>query len=166
VKHHQAYWKMLGRSVDKFSSKINCTSVLIALSSLILLFQGLLVNKNVHALICWMLLSFWLLASCVSVHAHVCFDGQEPPVSIHLQMVDGHDDHHPQEVHDDQDIELQQWVIAKITKLDFFLPLLIAVTLLLLLITAFKPFFIYSNFYLQSPSGLRPSVRAPPVFSA
>jgi len=124
------------------------------------------VNKNVHALICWILLSFWLFASCVSIHAHVCFDGQEPPVSIHLQMMDGHDDHHPQEVHDDQDVELQQWVITKITKLDFFLPLFFILTLLLIFISARKPFFVYSNLDLQSQSGLRPAVRAPPFFPA
>ncbi len=120
-------------------------------------------NNNVPKSVYWILLTFWLLVSCVSMRAHVCFDGQEPPLSIHLQMVDSHD-HHPQEVHDDQDIELQQWVITKINKLDFVLPLLVAVVLLLILIAAFKPFFIYSNFYLQSRTGLRPAVRAPPVF--
>jgi hypothetical protein len=124
------------------------------------------VNKNVHALICWILLCFWLLVSCVSIHAHLCFDGQEPPVSVHWQVADGHGDHHSQEVHDDQDIELQQWVITKINKLDFFLPLLVAVVFFLISLAAFNSFFIYSNFYLQSQSGLRPAVRAPPFFSA
>lgn len=100
------------------------------------------------------------------MHAHLCFDGQEPPVSIHMHIADDGHDHHPQETHNDQDIELQQWVITKINKLDFFLPLLIAVALLLMLITAFKPFFIYSNCYLQTRSALRPAVRAPPFFSA
>jgi hypothetical protein len=124
------------------------------------------VNNRAPKYIYWILLCFWFVVSCISIHAHVCFDGQEPPVSIHLQTTDGHDDHHPQEMHDDQDIELQQWVITKINKLDFFLPLLIAVSLLLLLISTVKPFFIYSNLYLQSRTGLRPAVRAPPVFSA
>lgn len=125
-----------------------------------------MVNKNMHNALCWLLLSFWLMASSVSMHAHLCFDGQEPPVSIHMQIADDGHDHHPQEVHNDQDIELQQWVITKINKLDFFLPLLITIALLLIFIARINPFFCYSEVYLQSQSALRPAVRAPPVFSA
>lgn len=41
------------------------------------------------------------------VHMHLCFDGQEPTASLHLEHDEGHDDyHHLQPSHQDQDVDL------------------------------------------------------------
>jgi hypothetical protein len=57
-------------------------------------------------------LLLWLLGNCIGLHGHFCFDGQEPPVSVHMHM-EGHSphDHHPDEEHLDADVELLQLVI-------------------------------------------------------
>lgn len=77
-------------------------------------------------------LIFWLLANWGGAYAHLCFDGQEPPLSMHLQLQHMDElEHHPDEVHQDIDVEFLQSVIAKLHKIDLGLVLLAVLTLLL-----------------------------------
>lgn len=109
-------------------------------------------------------LAFWLLSSWAGAHGHFCFDGQEPPVSVHMHL-DGHEvhDHHPDEVHQDADIEFTQSALAKLTKIDLGLVLLAALALVLLVLpragfaSAYRPFYPRISLY------WRPLLRAPPV---
>lgn len=109
----------------------------------------------------------WLCAMWGGLHGHFCFDGQEPPVSVHMDLLSGHPDHeHGDETHIDADAELVESILFKLTKID--LPLLItALVYALLLIgptrsfprTVLQPF---TNKYFL----LRPPLRAPPAFSS
>ena len=81
----------------------------------------------------------WLLAlACLTLlfmqmggaHLHLCFDGNEPPASVHLTDGDHHADHHgghhaTGEVHSDLDVPLANDVLTKPAKLSLDLPLLL-----------------------------------------
>lgn len=107
--------------------------------------------------------TFWLLSNWAGAHGHFCFDGQEPPISVHMHL-DGHatQDHHPDEVHQDADIDISQSALAKMSKIDFGLILLAALALMLTLPT---PLFttIYRAFFPRVSLYWRPLLRAPPV---
>lgn len=48
------------------------------------------------------------------IHMHLCFDGQEPPASLHVEHEHGHDDyHHSEGTHQDQDVDLLAQVFFK-----------------------------------------------------
>ncbi len=111
-------------------------------------------------------LLFWLLMSWSGVHGHFCFDGQEPPVSLHVDMLGGHTVHGHGDAHQDIDIEQSQSVLSKTFKLDLFLPVFLA--LVVILQTRGTTFTIQS---ITSPRirhnvGVRPPLRAPPAISA
>lgn len=109
-------------------------------------------------------LAFWLLSNWAGAHGHFCFDGQEPPISVHVHL-DGHEvhDHHPDEVHQDADIELTPSALAKLSKIDLGLVLLAALALALLILPT--PIFTsaYRAFYPRISLHWRPLLRAPPV---
>lgn len=109
-------------------------------------------------------LAFWLLSNWAGAHGHFCFDGQEPPISVHMHL-DGHEvhDHHPDEVHQDADIELTPSALAKLSKIDLGLVLLAALALALLILPT--PVFTsaYRAFYPRVFLYWRPLLRAPPV---
>lgn len=114
-----------------------------------------------------MALIIWLTASWSGAHGHLCFDGQEPPVSVHMEMMAEHTDHHAaDEQHVDADVELSQPLLAKLTKID--LPLLIAAALLLAML--FEKISLVTSrsspSYSSRRAGLRPPLRAPPAFPA
>lgn len=111
-------------------------------------------------------LLLWLLANWGGAYGHLCFDGQEPPLSIHLQLQHMDElEHHPDEVHQDRDVDVLQSVLAKLSKIDLNV-ILLAVLALLLFIPPPQVFtrrivaFIPTRF-----PHLRPPLRAPP-FSA
>lgn len=112
-------------------------------------------------------LTVWLLVSFSGAHGHLCFDGQEPPVSVHMDMLGEHTEHAADEQHVDADVDLlSQPLLAKLTKID--LPLLLAAALLLAVLFE-KTFFAVSNYshtYSSRRAGLRPPLRAPPFFPA
>ena len=99
----------------------------------------------------------------MGVHGHFCFDGQEPPVSVHVHM-DAHSphDHHPDEVHQDADVDLLQLVIAKISKIELGFLLLMVVSLLIA--THRQRVFIplYSRLVPSTCPFAHPPLRAPP----
>jgi hypothetical protein len=114
----------------------------------------------------WVLLTtlLWLIASCAGVHGHYCLDGQEPPVSIHLDNIDTHEGHTADSAQIDMDIDLSQSVIAKLLKFDATLPLLL-IAMFVLLVLPQAPFFssISQACHPRRVVGLRPPPRAPPV---
>ena len=101
------------------------------------------------------------------MHGHYCFDGSEPPVSVHFDVMGEHDESlHDESGHTDVDSKPTELTLLKLLSLD--LPFL-AASLLLLIIW---PLIRSQNFtYFNSPStwlsvtGLRPPLRAPPAHS-
>jgi hypothetical protein len=109
-------------------------------------------------------LLLWLMTSWAGVHGHFCFDGQEPPISLHVDVMGGHEVHTADESHQDIDAEVSQSVLAKLLKFDPPLPILLAAIFILLAITRTPLFF----FYTDAPTphrhaGIRPPLRAPPA---
>ncbi len=99
----------------------------------------------------------------MGAHGHFCFDGEEPPVSIHLDNVGIHG-HDASSSHNDIDVDLSQSVIAKLLKFDSSLPLLLAAIVVFWVIPP-TPFF-FSSFqahHRRRIVGLHPLLRAPPV---
>ncbi len=119
-----------------------------------------------HKIFAFAALIFWLIASWSGVHGHFCFDGQEPPVTVHMHMLGDHPEHDTDEQHVDADVEVSQVTLAKLTKID--LPLLIAAALLLAVL--FEKLLIvvsyYSHAYSSRRAGLRPPSHAPPALPA
>lgn len=126
---------------------------------------GIFVNFMLrYKTIAFLALALWLLSNWAGAHGHFCFDGQEPPVSVHMHL-DGHEvhDHHPDEVHQDADIELTQSALAKLSKIDLGLVLLAALALALLILPTPVYTSAYRSFYPRVFLYWRPLLRAPPV---
>jgi len=119
-----------------------------------------------HKTFAFAALIIWLIASWSGAHGHLCFDGQEPPVTVHMHALGDHPEHDSNEKHVDADVELGQLMLAKLSKID--LPLLIAAALLLAVlfekITIVTPR--YSHAHSARRAGLRPPLRAPPALPA
>jgi hypothetical protein len=107
----------------------------------------------------------WLIASLSGMHGHYCFDGAEPPVSVHFDVVDGPDADHDvaNKMHVDVDNNPAQTNAIKILSID--LPFL-ALALLLVFVW---PIVRGQGYNLsKTPSSwltvtnLRPPLRAPP----
>lgn len=119
-------------------------------------------RQHKHALVIWVLL-IWLLTSIASIHAHLCFDGEESPVTFHFSDLEI-DSHHT--IDHDVDIAQVKSLQSKFFKVDLTLPLLIFLCLYLpLMRQTFNP--VWSLHALPSRwAHLRPPLRAPPVSSA
>jgi len=100
------------------------------------------------------------------MHGHYCFDGSEPPVSVHFDMVNMHDaEHSPlDKTHIDAETNPSQTTLMKILALD--LPFL-AIAFLLIFVW---PIIRTQGYTLsKTPSSwltvtnLRPPLRAPPA---
>ena len=79
-----------------------------------------------------LLCSVLLIMRVGGTHWHLCFDGQEPPVSIH--MVDGAVEHSVSSVegqHHDQNVDIGWASLVKHGSADFDLPLLLLTVFLL-----------------------------------
>lgn len=119
--------------------------------------------KNIVSLIA---LAIWLVTSMSGAHGHLCFDGQEPPLTVHMEMLGNHPEHDINEKHVDADVDLNQFFLTKLVKID--LPFLIAGALFLVLLFRQPIHFVsfYSRVFSSRLIGLRPPLRAPPVFPA
>lgn len=115
-------------------------------------------------LFAFLALALWLLGNWMGAHSHFCFDGQEPPVSVHMHMhmLGEHPEHHGDEEHQDADVDLLQSVLAKLTKLDQGLLLLALVLLLLPRQTRPHLRGRYRPFAPAITPFVRPRLRAPP----
>lgn len=116
-------------------------------------------------LLCVML----LMVRVGGAHLHLCFDGGEPPVSMHLM---DHGLHHGapgmDAQHQDTDIAVAGEVLAKFTKLSLDLPVLLVAALLVwsLLLAPRQPVPGYRNpFSFSAARSLRPPLRGPPSHS-
>jgi hypothetical protein len=108
-------------------------------------------------------LLFWLLSNWAGTHGHYCFDGQEPPMSVHMDVMGGHLEHHPDEIHQDADIDLTQSILAKLSKIELDMLLLIALVLVLVRLPAILLSSTYLSFCPPAALYRRPLLRAPPV---
>ena len=113
-------------------------------------------------------LALWLLSSWAGAHGHFCFDGQEPPVSVHMGVMGEHLEHHADEDHQDADVDLAQSVLAqstlaKLSKIDWTLVLIAAISLALLILPTTRFSCTYRTFYPRISLHWRPLLRAPPV---
>jgi hypothetical protein len=108
-------------------------------------------------------LLFWLLVSVSGIHGHYCFDGKEPPVSVHSDLMSGHPEHHEDEGHVDADGDLFELLLAKLVKIDA--PFLITAFVFLLTLCPRQQLFFarYAHHFTPRTSGLRPPSRAPPA---
>lgn len=119
-----------------------------------------------HSKIAYLLLVLWLFASASGMHGHYCFDGQEPPVSVHFDVMDSHG-HSAEHMDSHKDIDNPAQPISLLKLLNLDLPLLIAA-----LLWVFWPQIsrqVYGVAELPSSwitlTGLRPRLRAPPFRS-
>lgn len=85
---------------------------------------------------------------------------------MHMEMVGDHDEHHPEEVHQDADIKLLQSVIAKLVSIDGALLLLAALALVFLVIPRTIFYARYCSLYYCVSLYWRPLLRAPPHSSS
>lgn len=119
-----------------------------------------------HQTFAFVALVIWLIASWSGAHGHLCFDGQEPPMTVHMDMLGDHPEHGSEEQHLDADVDLSQLALAKLVKID--LPLLIAAALLFVVLFE-KPVIsavVYSCIFSSYSIGLHPPLRAPPALPA
>lgn len=109
---------------------------------------------------------FWLCICLTGMHAHQCFDGEEPPYSAHFGFVYGLPDEVPDPPgHVDIDLDSDNTVLQLIKIFSFDLPFFIATFLL-----AITWLVIRVRSYAHAPlllywpalARLRPPLRAPP----
>jgi hypothetical protein len=79
-------------------------------------------------LLCGIMLS----GRAAGIHLHLCFDGSEPPASVHFEDAGHHGEHHADEEHQDLDLSLAFEAIAKAVKQGLDLPVFLLAALLLL----------------------------------
>ncbi len=128
------------------------------------MFRSNTVQRWLVAMLCIVLLS----ARVGGAHLHLCFDGLEPPVSMHL--ADEPFDHHEPSytmTHHDEDISLIADAIAKSAKPKIDVPpmLLAALLILLLVVRQTRTPFVRRR-RLQAttvPAYLLPPLRGPPL---
>jgi hypothetical protein len=113
-----------------------------------------------------LLLSVTLLVTRIAgTHLHLCFDGLEPPVSLHLLDVDSHGA--DEQAHNDRNVDLPGATLAKASSwLADALFLFAAFSCLLLLPDSRRQPLAISRLtpLLQSIRLLRPPLRGPPAF--
>lgn len=102
-------------------------------------------------------------------HLHLCVDGSEPPVSVHLTDDAGLDDSHAGvgKAHHDQDVSLSGEVLAKKLDAALQLPILLAALVVLfivpLVLVTVVPRDRTSLIHPIPVFRIRPPLRAPPV---
>lgn len=113
-----------------------------------------------------MLLSVTLLLTRLAdSHLHLCFDGGEPPVSLHTLDTDVHHDA-DDTTHNDQDVDLPSATLAKVFSYlaDAALLFTCLTCLVMLLTPQRKPLCFYRCLLAQSDRRLlRPPLRGPPL---
>ncbi|QEY15951.1 hypothetical protein D0C16_08180 [Cellvibrio sp. KY-GH-1] len=119
-----------------------------------------------HRLYALIALSFWLMISWSGVHGHFCLDGNEPPVSFHIDVMDGHPVSKAGDADQDIDINQSQSLSTKPYQWDVLGPLL---TVFLIVLSVGLP--ALSALPIPHPPirhqpGLRPPLRAPPSIHA
>lgn len=109
-----------------------------------------------------------LFARLGGAHLHLCFDGSEPPASLHVTDSGHYADHHDREAHDDRDVSLLGDALIKSDKPGLDLPLLLAAFWLVVLLFA-RPRMVPADspqVAVSSPRFFRPPLRGPPLHAS
>lgn len=126
--------------------------------------------RRVHKSLAVVAVAFWLLATAVGVHAHLCQEVQDiSSIHMHMKIDTGHNHHHANGNHQQDDsvcgkeMNVLQSGMIHLLKID--MALLPLVGLLLLLLTVFRPVFARSpdRLFYSHRTRLRPLLRAPPA---
>lgn len=117
-----------------------------------------------------LLLVMLLVVRVGGAHLHLCFDGGEPPISLHLM---DHGLHHGapgmDAGHQDADVAVADDALAKFAKLGLDLPVLLLAALLVwsLLQAPRQPAPGYRNpVFFSAAHSLRPPLRGPPLLTS
>lgn len=128
-----------------------------------------MLQKSHYKILAFAALFFWLITGLNGAHGHFCFDGQEPPVSLHLGVAAEHQEHEHHESyeseqqHVDMDVDFSQSLMVKFFKFD--LPLLLLATLVLLVcLLPVRVLVTYQLITIRRIFTLHPPLRAPPFF--
>lgn len=121
-------------------------------------------SSKTRPAVVYILLAVMLVLWTGGAVAHYCFDGLEPPVTLHFDSLSGHDEHDHEPGHVDvEKPALPANLISKIFELNlgFFLIALFCFEMLSLTggLTELREL----SFNLQSPRTLLPPLRAPPA---
>lgn len=117
----------------------------------------------------WLVLIAFLAIRLGDAHLHLCFDGQEPPASVHMADGSVHDDaHHVDSEHNDRDIQVFDAALVKKAsgQADVLAALFVASILLLLIPPAAERFVRRPNdpsSFVRTRFALRPPLRGPPL---
>jgi hypothetical protein len=71
-----------------------------------------MVRSNSSRYLLFAALVMWLLTGWAGARGHFCFDGNEPPMSVHMELVGDHPEHSSADVHMDVDVDLWQLMKA------------------------------------------------------
>lgn len=127
-----------------------------------------------YKLLAFAALFFWLITGLNGAHGHFCFDGQEPPVSLHLGVASDHQEHVHEDLHEqsalqqqhmDMDVDFSQNLVIKFFKFDLPILLLAALVLLICLLPV-RVSVTYQLIILRRFFTFHPPLRAPPYIPA
>jgi hypothetical protein len=129
-------------------------------------------NPRCNRFLIWALVLAVLTVRASDTHLHLCFDGQEPPTTVHfadasIHHDNHHDDHHDgEETHADKDLDPFFGVLAKSgdSDLEVALPVSFVVAFLLPVESQTLPVAAETIPLAASPPFyLRPPLRGPPA---
>ncbi|PUA27833.1 MAG: hypothetical protein B0W54_15005 [Cellvibrio sp. 79] len=121
--------------------------------------------RIIHRAVAFLALLLWLMTSWMGVHSHFCFDGKEPAVSFHVDIVEGHEVHAEEDEH--QDIDISQSALVKLLKFYSSSLLLATIVIIIFLYTRSLGVCFYTSLHLAKfLPDFRPPLRAPPVIIA
>jgi hypothetical protein len=122
-------------------------------------------SKFAHLL--WLLAFALLPVRMANAHLHLCADGMEPPVSLHVKDAPTHwgKDHVQEEGHTDKDVDLSSSFVAKHFAQDDYSPALLDAYVLAILLPIQRQIAASSALVVPDLTpvlSLRPPVRGPP----
>ena len=126
---------------------------------------------STFGMVLWLLAIALLPVRMADAHLHLCMDGQQPPVALHVQHVATHDgaQPHADDDHNDRDVDLSATTtVAKSSLLDDGLvPALLHVYVLAALLprpSAAAPAKVSVHSFHSAPIDGPPPARGPPAF--
>jgi hypothetical protein len=128
--------------------------------------NGFMDNKPTKTAIVYLLLAVLLVLRIGGAVSHYCFDGMEPPVTVHFDNLSGHVEHDNELSHND--IEKQVLSDNLLNKFFEFESLFAIAALFFLALLSVSNGQIYLQFVAQTSNewkNFRPPLRAPPQYS-